>query len=390
MSSPKPTLKPKNPNFSCGPAAKRPGWNISALHNALLGRSHRSKAGKAKLAEVVEKSRKLMRLPDDYVLGIVAASDTGAVEMAMWNLLGARPCDVFAWEAFGKDWVTDAVKQLKVPHLRTFVGDYGQLPDLSPYNGDHDCVFTWNGTASGVKIPNADWIPEKREGLTICDATSAVFAMEIDWRKVDVLTYSWQKVLGGEAQHGMLALSPRAVQRLESYKPSWPVPKIFRMTKDGKLNMGIFKDEPINTPSMLCVEDVLDALNWAESLGGLPALIARSQKSFGLIADWVARTPWVEFLCADPACRSNTSVTLRFADAAITSLSREAQMDFAKQLVGKIEKEGAGYDFNHYRDAPAGLRLWTGGTVEPDDVAALLPWIDWAYADTRATLQLAA
>ena len=381
---PPPVAKPKVPHFSSGPCAKRPGWTPTALQGACLGRSHRSKPGKAKLQEAINLQRKILGLPEDYVLGIVAASDTGAVEMALWALLGARPVDVFAWDAFGKDWVTDVVKQLKIPQARSFVADYGLLPDLSQANFDHDVVFTWNGTTSGVCVPNATWIPAQREGLTICDATSSVFALPMDWSKLDVVTYSWQKVLGGEGQHGVLILSPRAVARLESYKPAWPMPKLFRMTKDGKLNAGIFSGETINTPSMLCVEDAIDALRWAESIGGAQGLQQRTQANFAALASWVARTPWIEFLAQDPVYRSPTSVTLKIVDPAVVALTAEEQAAFCKRLAEALEKAGAAYDINGYRDAPPGLRIWCGATVEAGDVTALTHWLDWAFALTQA------
>lgn len=385
----KPSLKPQSPNFSCGPCAKRPGWSPeAALKGAVLGRSHRSKPGKAKLQEAITLSRQLLQLPDDYHLGIVPASDTGAVEMALWSLLGARPVDVFAWESFGKDWVTDVVKQLKLTNARTFVADYGELPDLSKANFDNDIVFTWNGTTSGVKVPNADWIAADRAGLTICDATSAAFALPMDWAKLDVVTYSWQKMLGGEGAHGVLILSPRAIARLESYKPTWPMPKLFRMTKDGKANLGIFAGETINTPSMLCVEDVIDALKWGQSIGGAKAMQARVQASYQALESWVAKTPWVEFLATDPALRSPTSVTLKVVDPAITALPPEKQAEFCKKLSDRLEKEQVAYDINGYRDAPPGLRIWCGTTVEASDVAALTPWLDWAFATEKAALTI--
>lgn len=383
---PQPTTKPKCANFSSGPCAKRPGWSVDGLKGAVLGRSHRSKQGKAKLQEAIALSRQVLGIPDDYHLGIVAASDTGAVEMALWTLLGARPVDVFAWESFGKDWVTDIVKQLKLPNVRSFVADYGKLPDMSQANPAHDIVFTWNGTTSGVRVPNADWIAADREGLTICDATSSAFAIPMEWDKLDVVTYSWQKVLGGEAAHGVLILSPRAVARLESYKPAWPLPKLFRMTKDGKVNLGIFAGETINTPSMLCVEDVIDALKWAQSLGGAAGLQARTNASFNAIADWVKKTAWVEFLADEPSQRSPTSVTLKVVDPVITALPEEEQAAFCKKLSDMLDKAGVAYDINGYRDAPAGLRIWCGSTVEASDVAALMPWLDWAFATVKAGL----
>jgi len=381
-----PANKPKCANFSSGPCAKRPGWSLDVLQPAVLGRSHRSKPGKARLQEAINLSRAVLGIPADYHLGIVAGSDTGAMEMAMWSLLGARPVDVFAWEAFGKDWITDVVKQLKLTNARSFVADYGVLPDLAQANFDNDVVFTWNGTTSGVCVPNADWIPADRAGLTICDATSAVFAMPMDWSKLDVVTYSWQKVLGGEAAHGVLILSPRAVARLESYKPAWPMPKLFRMTKDGKLNAGIFAGETINTPSMLCVEDVIDALKWAQTVGGSAGLQARSRANFQALADWVAKTAWVDFLASEPTQRSCTSVTLKLVDPAVAALSADEQAAFCKKMADALEKANVAYDINGYRDAPPGLRIWCGATVEASDVVALTAWLDWAFAIEHAKL----
>ena len=386
----KPASRPNVPHFSSGPCAKRPGWNPQNLKDAALGRSHRAKVGKAKLKLAIELTREVLEVPADYKIGIVPASDTGAVEMALWSLLGPRPVTTIAWESFGEGWVSDIVKELKLKDVVKLHAGYGEIPDLSKADKNSDIVFTWNGTTSGVRVPNADWIRDDREGLTICDATSAAFAQPLDWPKLDVVTFSWQKALGGEAAHGMLILSPRAVARLESYTPPWPLPKIFRMTKGGKLNAGIFEGETINTPSMLCVEDYLDALNWAKSVGGLKALIARADANTKVLADWKAKTPWVDFLAADPAIRSNTSVCLKVVDPAITALSADAQADFAKKLVAAVEKEGAGYDFAHYRDAPAGLRIWCGATVEAMDVDILTQWIDWAFAETKASLAKAA
>jgi len=384
-----PAVRPSVPHFSSGPCAKRPGWSPQSLTGAFLGRSHRSKPGKAKLKRAIELTREVLEVPADYKIGIVPASDTGAVEMALWSLLGPRPVTLLAWESFGEGWVTDVVKELKL-EAEVLDAPYGRLPDLAKVRPDADLVFTWNGTTSGVRVPNADWISATREGLTICDATSAAFAQPLDFAKLDVVTFSWQKALGGEAAHGMLILSPRAVERLETYKPAWPLPKIFRLTKGGKLNQGIFEGETINTPSMLCVEDYLDALNWAKSVGGLKALIARADANTKVLADWKARTPWIDFLAKDPAIRSNTSVCLKFTDPAITSLTADAQADFSKKLVALVEKEGAGYDFAYYRDAPAGLRIWCGATVEATDVALLTQWIDWAFAETKAALPKAA
>src|SRR5215469_6034019 len=390
MTGIRPAVRPARPFFSSGPCAKRPGWTPEGLNGALLGRSHRSKPGKAKLKDAIDKTREILRIPLDYRVGIVPASDTGAVEMALWSLLGPRPVDVFAWESFGEDWVTDTVKQLKIKEARTFKADYGKLPDLAQANPDHDTVFLWNGTTSGVRVPNGNWIADDRQGLTICDATSAAFAMHLPWAKLDATTFSWQKALGGEAAHGMLVLSPNAVTRLEAYSPHWPLPKIFRMTKGGKLNEAIFEGETINTPSMLCVEDWLDTLAWAKSIGGLDALVARADANTKAIADWVRRTPWVEFLPRDPAVRSNTSVCLKIVDPAVIRLPADAQGAFAKSLTGLIEKEGAGYDLAYYRDAPPGLRIWCGATVEASDVAALTEWLDWAFARTKEALPKAA
>lgn len=381
----KPTVRPSNPNFSSGPCAKRPGWSVAALEAALVGRSHRAKAGRARLKEVIDRSRAVLGVPEDYLIGIVPASDTGAVEMALWSLLGPRGVDALSWESFGEGWVTDIVKQLKLPDVRTFKADYGRLPDLAQVDCDRDVVFTWNGTTSGVRVPDGDWIPAGRQGLTICDATSAVFAMEVPWPKLDVVTYSWQKVLGGEAAHGMLILSPRAVERLETYQPAWPLPKIFRLTKGGKLIDGIFKGDTINTPSMLCVEDAIDGLRWAESVGGLPALVARSQRNLAAVAAWVERTEWVDFLAEDPATRSCTSICLKIVDPWFTGLDAEAQAKVAKDVVALLEAEGAAYDVGSYRDAPAGLRLWGGATVETADLEACFPWLDWAYGEVKSS-----
>jgi phosphoserine aminotransferase len=383
----KPNVRPVAPYFSSGPCAKRPGWSPENLKNAALGRSHRAKEGKAKLAEVIERSRRLLGLPADYRLGIVPASDTGAVEMALWSLLGPRPVDLLAWESFGAEWVSDVSKQLKLNNARAITAPYGKLPDLKQVDWSHDVVFTWNGTTSGVRVPNGDWIADNREGLAICDATSAVFAMDLPWQKLDVVTWSWQKVLGGEAAHGMLVLSPRAVARLESYTPPWPLPKIFRLTKGGKLIEGIFAGETINTPSLLCTEDQIDALRWAESIGGLKGLIARSEANLNVIADWVAKTPWVDFLAEDPATRSCTSVCLKLVDPWFLALSDADKAAAAKALVGAIEKEGVAFDIGAYRDAPPGIRIWCGATIEASDVAALTQWLDWAFAETRATFK---
>ncbi len=382
----KPAVLPKCPNFSSGPCAKRPGWSLDALKDAPLGRSHRAKIGKTKLKLSIDLTREVLQVPADYRIGIVPASDTGAVEMAMWSLLGARPVTAIAWESFGEGWVTDIVKQLKLKDTTVLKAPYGELPDLASVNFDHDVIFTWNGTTSGVRAPNGDWIAADRKGLTIADATSAAFAQKLDWAKLDVVTYSWQKALGGEGAHGVLILSPRAVERLESYSPAWPLPKIFRMTKSGKLIEGIFEGETINTPSMLCVEDYLDALNWGKSLGGLDALIARADANTKILADWVANSSWAGFLAKDAAIRSNTSVCLKVIDPAVAALAPEAQAAFAKKLASLVEKEKAGYDIGAYRDAPPGLRIWCGATVEAADVAALTHWLDWAFAAAKAEL----
>jgi phosphoserine aminotransferase len=379
----KPNLRPANPSFSSGPCAKRPGWNLEALKNALLGRSHRAKPGRAKLKEVVDRSRAILGIPNNYRVAIVPASDTGAVEMALWSLLGARGCDVLAWEVFGEGWATDIEKQLKLKDLRVMRAPYGEIPDLAQVDWNRDVVFPWNGTTSGARVPNGDWIKVDRQGLAICDATSAVFAMELPWSKLDVITWSWQKVLGGEAAHGMLVLSPRAVERLESYKPAWPLPKIFRLTSKGKFAEGIFQEETINTPSMLAVEDAIDGLKWAESIGGLPALRARSEANLAAIAKWVARTPWIAFLVADPKLRSSTSVCLKLADEWFLRLAPEAQRAQVKRLEALLDAEGVAYDIAGHRDAPPGLRIWCGSTVETRDVEALLPWLDWAFAEIR-------
>ena len=382
----KPDIRPGNPCFSSGPCAKRPGWTPAVLGDALIGRSHRSAPGKAKLKAVIERTRDLLGIPEDYRVGIVPASDTGAVEMSLWSLLGARGVDLFAWESFGAGWVSDTVKQLKLEDVRVFEAEYGALPDLGQWNSDRDVVFTWNGTTSGVRVPNGDWIPDDRGGLTICDATSAVFAMDLPWTKLDVVTWSWQKVMGGEAAHGMIALSPRAVERLETYTPSWPLPKIFRMTKGGKLIEGIFRGETINTPSMVCVEDALDGLGWAESLGGASALVARSESNLETIAEWVDRTEWAGFLAGNPDERSSTSVCLKIVDPWFLALDADAQSSVPKKMDKLLEESGAAFDINGYRDAPPGLRIWAGSTVERSDVEALMPWLDWAYATVKAEL----
>jgi phosphoserine aminotransferase len=390
MTTQMPGVRPAIPHFSSGPCAKRPGWSLQALTDAALGRSHRAKLGKGKLKRAIDLTREVLQVPADYRIGIVPASDTGAVEMALWSLLGARPVTMLTWESFGEGWVSDVTKELKLKDVTVLKAPYGKLPDLAKVDWSTDVVFTWNGTTSGVRVPNGDWIAADRQGLAICDATSAAFAQRLDWAKLDVATFSWQKALGGEAAHGMLILSPRAVARLESYKPPWPLPKIFRMTKGNKLNEAIFEGETINTPSMLCVEDYLDTLGWAKQIGGLDALVARADANTKALADWVRRTPWVEFLARDPAIRSNTSVCLEIVDPAVTKLPADAQGAFAKSLTALIEKEGAGYDLAYYRDAPPGLRIWCGATVEASDVEALTQWLDWAFGKTKDALPKAA
>ena len=380
----RPAVRPARPFFSSGPCAKRPGWTPEALKDALVGRSHRSKPGKAKLKDAIERTKKLLGLPAGYRLGIVPASDTGAVEMALWSLLGARPVDLFAWESFSEDWVTDTVKQLKLKDARVFKAGYGELPDLGQYDPTHDAVFVWNGTTSGVKVPNGDWIPDAREGLTICDATSAAFAMDLPWEKLDVTTFSWQKVLGGEAAHGILILSPRAVARLESYTPPWPLPKIFRMTKGGKIVDGIFEGETINTPSMVAVEDYLDALTWAENVGGLKGLIQRSNDNLHVLEQWVGKAGWAGFLAQDAAIRSNTSVCIAVTDPAFTALSDDTKADTIKKMCAALEKEGVALDIAGYRAAPPGLRIWCGATIDKADIEALTPWLDWAWNQVKS------
>ena len=385
-----PAARPARPNFSCGPCAKHPGWQLQNLQGAPFGRSHRSKAGKAKLKLAIDLTREILRVPQDYRIGIIPGSDTGAVETALWSLLGQRGVDVFAWESFSEGWVTDIVEQLKPRNTRAFVADYGTIPDLGGADFDHDIVFPWNGTTSGVRVPNADWIAADRKGLTICDATSAAFAQNLDWAKLDATTFSWQKALGGEAAHGMLILSPRAVRRLESTTPPWPLPKLFRLTQGGKLIEAIFEGETINTPSLICVEDYIDALNWAKSLGGLDALIARADANSKALGDWVERTPWIDFLTADPKIRSNTSVCLKVIDPAVATLSRASQTAFAKSIENFLEKEMAAYDIGAYRDAPPGLRIWCGATIDTSDIEALTPWLDFAFARSMADLAKAA
>jgi len=378
-----PSNKPNNPCFSSGPCAKRPGWSIDALKDAPVGRSHRAKIGKTKLKEAIELSKEVLGIPEGYVLGIVPASDTGAFEMAMWSVLGQRGVDVFAWESFGSGWISDIKKQLKLEDVRSFEADYGKLPDLSQADFSRDIVFTWNGTTSGVKVPNGDWIADNREGLTICDATSAVFAMDIPWNKLDIVTYSWQKVMGGEAAHGIIVLSPRAVERLQSYTPSWPMPKIFRLTKGNKLIDGIFTGATINTPSMIAVEDAIDGLNWAKSLGGLNGLIERSENNLNALKDWVAKTDWIDFLAENDETNSNTSVCFKIVDGWYQTLSADDQAAKAKELVSLLDKNDVAYDIGAYRDAPAGLRIWAGATVETSDIEALTEWLDWAFAEIK-------
>jgi len=385
----KPTARPANPCFSSGPCAKRPGWSPAALAGALVDRSHRSGAGKARLAEVIERSRALLGLPADYRLGIVAGSDTGAVEMALWSLLGARGVDVLAWENFGQGWVADVTRHLQLADSRVLQAPYGRLPDLAAVDPDRDTVFVWNGTTSGVRVPNGEWIAADRRGLTICDATSAAFAMRLPWDKLDVVTWSWQKSLGGEAAHGMLALGPRAVERLESYSPSWPLPKLFRLAEKGRLNEAIFRGETTNTPSMLCVEDALDSLKWAASVGGLDGLVGRAEGNLAAVAAWVERSSWARFLAADRATRSPTSICLAIADPWFEGLAPEARFQASRRIAARLEAEGAGYDLASHRASPPGLRIWTGATVERADVEALLPWLDWAWEAERAAASAA-
>ena len=383
---PMPEARPACPNFSSGPTAKRPGFSLSQLEDAALGRSHRSALGKAKLKEAIERTKQILGLPEGYRVAIVPASDTGAVEMCLWSMLGQRPVDIFAWESFGKDWVTDALEQLTDIDANVHVGDYGVLPDFAAARDDADIVFTWNGTTSGVRVPNADWIKPNPDRVVICDATSAVFAQDIEWEKLDVVTYSWQKVLGGEAAHGMLILSPNAVRRLETYTPQRALPKIFRMTKGGKLNEALFEGATINTPSLLCTEDYLQALDWCEGLGGWKGLKSRSDESLAILTEWEAATDWVTFLCPDAAVRSNTGVTFTIADPRVAGLDEKAQRAFVKEMMGKLDALGVAFDAAGYNKAPPGLRIWCGGTVEPSDVAKLTPWLDWAFAETVSTL----
>ena len=379
----KPSTKPKNPNFSSGPCAKRPGWSIDVLKNTPTGRSHRAKECKSKLNEVIVKSKQVLKLPDSYVLGIMTGSNTGALEAAMWSLLGCRGVDVLAWENFGKDWVLDVVEELKIEDKNIYLSPYGELPDLSKIDFSRDVIFTWNGTTSGVKVPDGKWIPNIREGLTICDATSAVFAMPIDFNKCDVVTWSWQKVLGGEAAHGMIALSPRAIERLENHKPKWPIPKVFRMTSNRKIMSGIFEGSTINTPSMLCVEDAIDALNWAEDIGGIEALIDRSMQSFHLISDWINKNYWVEFLAKNKDSRSNTSITFKICEDWFVVMKEEKQREIMKEIINLLTKEKVAHDINGYPKAPPSFRIWGGATVESDNVKKLLPWLEWAYHKVR-------
>ncbi|MGH9806748.1 MAG: phosphoserine transaminase [Terriglobia bacterium] len=386
----KPALRPKNPHFSSGPCAKHPGWSPDALRGALLGRNHRAPESKARLALALERTRKLLKLPSGYLVAIVPASDTGAVEMALWSLLGPRGVDVLAWEAFSRDWVTEIVEQLKLRDVRALLAPYGDLPDLRQVDFDRDVVFAWNGTTSGVRVPNAEWIPNDRRGLVICDATSAVFAQRIDWEKLDAATFSWQKVLGGEAQHGILILSPRAVERLESYTPPWPLPKLFRMMKNGRLMRDLFEGSTINTPSMLCVQDYLDALDWVESVGGVKGTIARSDANAGVLAEWVARTPWVEFLARVPETRSNTSPCLSVVDPEVAALPPDMRDAFPRQIAALLDAENAAKDIASHRSSPPGLRIWTGATVEKSDLELLLPWLDWGFAEAKQVLARAA
>ena len=389
-SVPKPTRRPANPRFSSGPCTKRPGWSVDALKGALLGRNHRQPVTKARLELALTKTRELLQLPAGYRIALVPASDTGAVEMALWSLLGERGVDVLAWDAFSQDWVTDIKQQLKLGDVRAFVAPYGELPDLSKVDCNRDVVFAWNGTMSGVRVQNADWIDAKRQGLTICDATSAVFAHGIDWTKLDATTFSWQKVLGGEAQHGMLILSPRAIARLESYTPPWPLPKLFRMTKGGKVKEGLFEGSTINTPSMLLVQDYLDALNWVESVGGVKGTIARSDANAEVISEWVAKTSWVDFVARVPNTRSNTSVCLKIVDKDVLKLPPDLQIELPKRIARLLDEEDAAKDIACYRDAPPGLRIWTGATVERSDLEALMPWLDWAFAEAKQSIAKAA
>lgn len=379
-----PAVRPARPNFSCGPCAKPPGWSLQKLEGAPYGRSHRSRRGKGQLKLAIELTREILQIPADYRIGIIPGSDTGAVETALWSLLGPRGVDVFAWESFSQGWVTDIIEQLKLENVRAFVANYGELPDLTQADFDRDIVFAWNGTTSGVRVPNADWIAADRKGLTICDATSAAFGQDLDWAKLDATTFSWQKALGGEAAHGILILSPRAVARLESYTPTWPIPKLFRLTQDGRLIEAIFEGETINTPSLLCVEDYIEALNWAKSLGGLKALMARANANSKVLSDWIEHTPFVDFLATDPKIRSNTSVCFKFVDPVVASLPPAGQAAFCKSIENLLDQEKVAYDIGAYRDAPPGLRVWCGATIETSDILALTPWLDFAFATVKA------
>ncbi len=379
----KPLTKPNNPNFSSGPCAKRPGWNINNLRTDTLGRSHRAKLPKQRLLDVINLTKEILQLPEDYKVGILAASDTGAIEAAMWSLLGARGVEVLAWENFGNDWVKDIKDQLKPEHLTIHKADYGKLPDLKNINFDNDIVFNWNGTTSGVCVPDADWISSNRKGLTICDATSAVFAMDMDWSKLDVVTWSWQKVLGGEAAHGMIAMSPKAIQRLSEYQPNWPIPKIFRLANNKKVIEGIFKGETINTPSMLCVEDAIDALHWIKSIGGFAGSVEKSKKNLQVVKQWVQSKDWIDFLAEDPATISSTSICLKITADWFLKLSDDDQQAKIKEINSMLDKEGVAYDINAYRTAPAGFRIWGGATVEASDIETLLPWIEWGYQSIK-------
>jgi phosphoserine aminotransferase len=385
-----PAARPARPNFSCGPCAKRPGWELKLLQNAPLGRSHRSKPARARLKRAIELTREILQIPQDYRIGIIPGSDTGAVEAALWSLLGPRGVDVFAWESFSRGWVSDVIGQLKLANSRTFIADYGQIPDLSQADPENDVVFAWNGTTSGVRVPNADWIAAGRKGLTICDATSAAFAQRLEWNKLDATTFSWQKALGGEAAHGMLILSPRAVERLESYRPPWPLPKLFRLSEGGKLIEAIFEGETINTPSLMCVEDYIDALNWGKFLGGLDALVARADANAKALGEWVETRHWVDFLAADPKIRSNTSICLKVIDPAIIALPNAAQAAFAKALTDLLEAKKVAFDIGSYRGAPPGIRIWCGATVETSDIEALTRWLDYAFAKTKGDFAKAA
>jgi len=379
----KPSSKPSNPNFSSGPCAKRPGWDLSVLKNAPIGRSHRSKECKDKLNQAIVKSKQVLKLPDSYSLAIMTGSNTGALEAAMWSLLGCKGVDVLAWENFGKDWVIDVLEQLKIENVNSYVSDYGKLPDLGKVNFKNDVIFTWNGTTAGVRVPDAKWIPDDREGLTICDATSGIFAMDIDFNKLDAISWSWQKVLGGEAAHGMLALSPRALKRLETYTPKWPIPKLFKLANKKKVIKGVFEGATINTPSMICVEDVLDSLNWVESVGGTDELIKISNENLKIVESWVNNSDWIKFMCEDKNIRSSTSITLLIKDEWFSKFGEEEQRNVIKKIVSILDKEGVAKDIIGYPKAPPSLRLWGGATVQNNDMKALLPWLDWAYNSVK-------